>query len=673
METIKNDSIYVKGTMHNKYFVEIKRGKEVVSSAIGYNRAYSKDYIRWGYIDRLVAEGTPNLSKNIEPYPENNTGKSPDDDYYDITNYWDRVEPPTILNGQFVSSYIARVRFLPTERSGSGTINAIQLYGGGGLVSSADLTDIEGEPIILSYTTEEAITITAYIYFVASLVNKENTIPKVYLDLYPVKWFGPGYSVLGGSCGGGIGQEVLLQTKRHNHNNEEIDDGYLPMPNMYYYAVSKAPVPKKDPSSKYLMGGVNDYQIILPTEEKNGVKKYKNQSALRVGTTPMKGLIRSLVLPGLGLMDAKEITGHSGIFNQGIFQSNVALIPSNKPCYIPKDCIQGGETSFMDSLYSMSNCALYGEDIDVKVRRYLYREEGNQSEMETIGDYVPLNEPFFSDLSTDARVRRRMGFSQHVPFTENDYCGAESVIPCLPSGPWINETLKTYGYYIVYISKGWDNSNNSRNTYLKANYIVPGQIITVNANDRSRAKVTFPCKLQYSYDGNEFFTAIEITHDSTPFIPHQFNTVVAPIWRLIGGEPARNVMDAHNTTHSDPNVSKAAGVNNNGYDPYFLFVGYDVYKGNPDTNWSSDTLAEKIEEDNNRAIANIPNNLGIDKSKIEIRSTPNFRFWRMGYVHYPDIKRVNCITSVPYNCHPNDAIYLCGEIPYYSGGESNDG
>lgn len=691
MEKRRNNPFYINGIIHNKYIVEIKRNGETTKKAIGYNKADSKAYLNVGYIDRLVAlgNGGTRLTKYIEPYPENNQDKTPDNEDYDFTDYWDRADLPTVTSDKkFVSSYTTRVYFRPEEpgtgRYGTGgSISSVELYGGGSLISHADLKDIENEPILLDYDISETVVITVYIYFIAQLKIEELN-SKLYTEVYPVKWFEPGYSILGGSSGGYCGQvssnfsaatELLSKTRR-NHNDENIDDGYLPMPNINYYAISKAPVPRANSKTGFLMGGVNDYQIINPTEIKNGNKKYKNQSATGIGVSSMKGLIRSLVLPGLGLMDAKEITGknigggssegYHGVFKQGIFQQNNVVL-GNRLCYIPEDCVEGGDSKFRENLISMKKGALNGDDIKIRVRRYLTREVGNQTEMETIGDYVPLNEPFFSDISSDARIRRRMGFSQHVPLTENEYCGVESVIPCLPSAGWVTDSaLKTYGYYIVYMS------GDTSSVYLKANYIVPGQIVTVNANTGNRDKVTFPCELQYSYDGNEFFTATKITHDTTPFVPKFFGTIVAPIWRLIGGEHARNVMAAHNTTHSDPMVSKAAGVNDNGYDPYFLFVGYDIYGGNPEGEWSQKVLTQKIEEDNSRAIQNIPNQ-NVEKDKIRIKEPHNFRFYHMGYSYYPDVKSANIFTTVPYNCHPNDAVYLCGEIPYYSGGEVNDG
>ena len=551
MEKKTNYNIEIPFTLHNKYEITVsdKEGN-VIKQAIAYNQASSSAYLAHGYIDTVEISGSRTESKYIEPYRES------DDLAGDTTEFWDREGLPELQGNNFVSCYHTQIKFFNIS---AGYIDRISLRSGGSIVSTVELKDIEGYPIKITYEDNNNITIHVFIYFSADM-SKRNTNDK----FYPIKWYGPSGSVLGGCCGKQIDLLEQREVRMSHYKNIRgdfirIDDGYMPKAVNKYLALSRAPVPKID-ENKYLTGVINNYTILKPNIiETYQTKIFKNSTETNNDAgDPILGLIRCMVLPGIGVIDMRDICNKKGPGGKGVFEG-ITYYKGSGPCYIPEEYVQ--ETD--NSLISIKKNAFY--NAHVIVRRF-------KTTMDSATEEVPLGEVFFSDITEDGRKRRCMGFSQHVPLTE-DYCGAETVIPCGP-GNFVNSSIRYYGYYITYTG------GDIENTYLKADYAVTGQIVTIPYSGQ-RMLQTFPYKLEYSYNGVDFTTAVEFTDNSTPYEPVYFGAIAAPIWRLSSGVNAATIDYGNNTTHSDKYVANAAGTKTIGYDPLFIFIGWSGRSADP--------------------------------------------------------------------------------------------
>lgn len=576
--------------IHNYYEVTIcnKMG-EIVKKAYGFNKAYSDVYMKSKMIYILTLLGTQR-SKEIEPFPENTD--------IDKTQYWERNENPTYLGNDYFAGYKAKVTFLEGYK---GKITGIQMSGGNGVISQAALKDIEGHPIILEYEETENITVNAFIYFVTKVKYRDKG--NYYYPIhYPIQYFQPDCSIYCGCCGHNI--ELLeIKDARYDHNGHLVNDGYLPAFVLKNLAFTKSPIPTLD-SKGNLRGGINNYLELKPTIG----KIYKN-------ATPdncWKGLITAIVLPGIGLIDLREAKGP---LRAGIFTGSKVV--GQTTCYIPQEYVVEND----ESLISMTKNAFYNAP-HVLVRRY----RPATAEKPEVNTEIPLHQAFFSDLVEDGRQRRCESFIQHIPLTDY-YCGAETIIPCSP-GKFLEDKFSWYGYQITYTGRIGANES-----YLTANYAVSGEVVT-EVYDGYRNKITFPYKLEYSFDGNDFEVAAEFTESSKPYEPQYFETISAPIWRITS-EIVGRTLSGPTTTHSDPYVSEAAGLNNSGYDPLFIFVGYNSSKDNR----SFDDLDEEE----------------IQKIQDSIDNTPDFNYENMG----SGLGKV-FHTKVPYLYHENDCFYFCG-------------
>lgn len=622
MEKKIHNKLEIPFDLHNRYeIIVLDKNNNVISRNIAYNQANSSAYNSRGYIDKVRIKGSRTEEKYIERY--NQQG----DDVNDITDFWDREGLPYYSKERFISCYKTKVKFYNVSK---GYIDTIELLSGGGVVSSVKLKDIEGYPIQITYEEETNIVINIFIYFSANASSVKRNENKKF---YPIKWYGPSGSVLGGCCGKQID---LLEQKNirfsHYVNSSgrfiAIDDGYLPKAVNKYLALSRMPVPKTDENG-FLTGVINSYTILKPNLN-TGIDENIFKNSNLTGTNdvlemtlssgePIMGLIRTFVLPGIGVIDMRDICGKCGPGLKGIFESINYYKSAGSICYIPQEYVLDND----GSLISMNKNAFY--KAHVTVRRYRYNIN------DAVED-VPLNTVFFSDITTDGRRRRCMGFSQHVPLTD-DYCGAESVIPCLPGG-FKDENVNYYGYYITYTG---GESGSDLNTYLKASYIVAGQIVSESASG-TRVLETFPVKLEYSYNGVDFETAQEITTDDEPYVPREFGPIAAPIWRITGGLNSATVMAANNTTHSDKYVANEAQTRKIGYDPLFLFVGYY----NPQDKGHNEGL-------------NIPQG-------VKVVDTKQFNYNQMGVHWMEDQPNPYYRLTVPYLGHAYDNVYFTSDF-----------
>ena len=127
--------------LHNKYDIEIiNKNNQIINKFTAYNKADSSAFVSVGYIDRMFIIGVNNSERYryIEPYGENEGDT--------ITDYWDRNGLPYSTSSKFVSCYKADVFFPAAE---AGTIEKVQLRGADKIISEANLTDIEGNNIII--------------------------------------------------------------------------------------------------------------------------------------------------------------------------------------------------------------------------------------------------------------------------------------------------------------------------------------------------------------------------------------------------------------------------------------------------------------------------------------------------------------------------------------------
>lgn len=595
--------------IHNYYEVKvIDKNGEIVQSAVGYNTAYSATYLSLGYIDTLQLVGA-NRAHLIEV-----SNNYPGDPITDETTFWYRSEQPYREGMTFISGYRAEVYFLPTGSSGN--VTGIRLYGNGITISEAALKDIEGDPIVLTYNGEATVVVSAFIYFYAKVSDKDNE--RYFPDNYPIKLFQPCNSILCGCCGKDI--SLLELVERYDHSgNHKIKDGYLPFPRNRDIGFTKSPIPMMD-EDKFLLGGINDYVTLLNSEKKGDY--YKNALV----PTDLKGLVRAIVLPGVGIIDLSDpVARYGGPWHEGILLGSKVV--GQTICYVPEEYIASDPPSCP---ISFKRSPFYYAP-KVVVRRH--KETGSTV---VVDEEIPMNEAFFSDIVEDGRARRCMSFSQHVPLTDY-YCGAETTIPC-SSGKFVNENITFYGYDIVYSGETVNRQGISSFTdYIAASYLVVGEYIYVDS-DRYRYKSVYPCKLEYSYDGITFETAIETDNNTQPYERLYFSqgTIAAPIWRMTSRASGHTIYYANNTTHGDKNVAEISGLRLSGYDPYFLFVGYDSSRGLYNAPGMDVNLA-------NAAVTKATNITG-------------------NFLYGASMSCGEFKTTVPYLYHENDCIYFNGSL-----------
>lgn len=572
--------------VHNYYEVEvINKNNEVVSKAFAFNTAYSDHYNASEMIYTIKAIG---LGEDyIEPYLDQEGHPTSE------TNYWERNGAPDFNN----TGYKCTAMFI--QPGSPGTITEIQLWGNS-LMSSAYLQDIEGRNIVLDYGGEDSVRINAYIYFKANIEELINN--NSFKGLYPIQYFGPNGSILCG-CAGRNDEILEVSNQRPKRGGGYTSDGYLPRSVSNQIAITRSPIPEM--VDGYLSVGIDNYQTFNPL---TGTLIFKNSKP----STSWKGLITALVFPGIGLIDLA--TSGTGPLGQGIFKNNPVQKENNRDCFIPEEYVVESDSS----LVSITKNAFYkAENVTVK-RVY---NNGIDVKIET----VPLNECFFSPLIEDYRIRRSRSYSQPVPLTTK-YCGAESIIPCSQGGL---DDQEYYGYYIEYGTE----IGSGAEQYLTANYAVTGEVLVYQSYLGTYDKFSFPYKLEYSYNGNDFFTAAQFYSASDPYTRVDFGqTISAPIWRITSTLSAGALYQG-NTTFGDPRISAVAGDSPNGYDPLFIFVGYDR---------DSD---ERDEE---------------ELSEEELRSkynTPNYSYTNKG-ANLPNWYH----TTVPYLYHSDDTIFLSGEL-----------
>lgn len=595
--------------IHNRYIIKIiDENQEVTKVAIGENTAYSANYLHQGNITTLSLIGV-GKSKLIEPVPENEE---------DLTTYWYRSESPYFEDKWFRCSYRAEVYFTDIAGAG-GTITALQLTSNSGyVISKTELKDIEGEPIYLTYApTDTKIIVSIFIYFGIDMSKKETVVP--YFSYYPITFNPPDASVFCGCTP--YGQIDLLEIiERYDHKGHKVKDGYLPYIPNDYLGFSKNPIPLKDKNG-YLMGAINDY---VSLKNKNG-SLWKNTLV-----TGIKGLVRALVFPGIGIIDLNDDQVKcGGPLREGILKGS--LVKGQSICYVPEEYIASGKPQ---NPISISKNAFYKAPT-VIVRRYrndLYKE-------------VPLHKALFSELILDKRYSRCESFFQHVPLTDY-YCGAESIIPCAPSGGFIDEGADWYGYQVTYTGETTNKKGEKKFTqYLAATYMVVGEVIITFENGYS-FKHTFNCVLEYSFNGNDFITAAEFTDEDQPYEKKYFNashsTISAPIWRLRSTMNGRHMLAGHHTTHGDKNVSLISGESHSGYDPLFIFVGYKP-------NSSVVSIPDADPSLTSKSIATAKKITG-DFLYSDSQDTGTMRVTK------------DFTTTVPYLYHENDCIYFNGSI-----------
>lgn len=593
-------------TLHNYYHIQIRdENDNITYENYAYNEANSSAYLSSGVIYILRLVGTTR-ERYIEPYT------AIDDN---ITTYWNRnIEPSyEIVDGKvhFKSGYEATVFFPP--KAGGGTITGIELVGTAGTISHAELKDIEGDPIIYNYGDFESITIKAYIYFLYDMSGKDTG--KNHWENYPIKFFQPSNSIFCGCCG----NDTSLLVKERAYYSPSYgwtDGGYMPSPVSKYIGFSKSPIPLEDRYG-FLRGGINNYQILTP----NTGTTYKNATFPKNfnydSNSCWKGLIKVIVLPGIGVIDLANAHGPRG---KGIFKGSI--VKKQTPCYIPAEYVENDD----DSLISITKNAFYNAPhVIVRRRRSADPTKGRKA----IDEEIPLDTAYFPDYS-DTRVGGCTSASQHIPLTDY-YCGADTIIPSA-GGSFVGEDYSMSEYIITYTGE-----EGERETYLTANYVVSGEAITTNYDGYS-SKITFPYVLSYSFDGNNFITAASFSSNSTPYTPVYFPAVSAPIWRLSSEISGRLLANAY-TTHSDKHISDICGISENGYDPLFIFVGYNRSKDNRNFDSIEDPEIKR-------------------KTINSVNNTPNFVYGENMGKNLPDTFK----TTVPYLYHKNDSIFFCGTL-----------
>ena len=406
--------------MHNRYELSVVNQKgEVTQTAVAFNEADSDKYLLSGYISKLVLVGN-NREGFIEPLSD------------ERSTYWQRSGNPYRDGRCFFANYKAVVAF-PIGASGS--VSGFRLTDNNGtIISNAPLVDIDGRQIVLNYTNDESLIVHIYLHFMT-------LIPEMKDDIYPIKYFQPSNSIFCGCCG--RQPELLERIKRRTSVVDvSITDGYLPYNTNMFIGLSKSLVPKYDAEYNVLYGGINDYVLI------NNERILSSSQTLKNVLVPkdMKGLVRSIVLPNVGIIDL--LTEGVGPFREGILLGTE--VKDQSICYVPEEYVKEGACS---APISIKRNAFYKAD-KVQVLRWKYvGGEKNVVEVEDMTDPYkgPSCEAFFSDGIADERLQRCTSFSQHIPLTEY-YVGAESVIPCAPSSGFPSSPEKDnmyYGYEVV--------------------------------------------------------------------------------------------------------------------------------------------------------------------------------------------------------------------------------
>ena len=650
--------VMIESIMHNYYEINIyNKNGQLIKSGRAFNKADSSIFLQTGYISklRLIGDGR---EKFIEPYP-NIIGM-------ENTDYFSRISAPYREGNLYYANYSTKVDF-PSESS-SGRITGFQLTDNtGNIISSAELTDIEGDKIALTYTERDSIIVTVYLFFVSAIpsVNpnaKQRQLEKK--DINPIQYFQPSNSILCGCCGNDfnlleivdrlnhlIGQlKPGSETERYTKKDLEAHtiDGYLPFVTNKYIAFTKSPMPPYDDDFNILLGGINNYTLLsnagLSTDE-----RYKNAMV----PLKLKGLITGIVFPGLGAIDllSKDAI-NGGPLRQGILkgsQVNLENVNSNETfCYVPDKYIDYDNSVELPndfSAISIEKNAFYKADI-IEVRRWEFADGAKQIvSMMVFGDPKsnhPSCEAFFSDKIADKRKRRCQSFSQHIPLT-NYYCGAETVIPC-SYGYNISSPNEYYGYDIVYRSNSTIiGEEEIFEHYIAASYIVLGEVAL--KSETSEETKVFQCTLEYSYNGNDFFEAFSTDENTQPYTRIDFdNTIAAPIWKLSSPLSSLHLFQSNSTTYSDPYISDLCNTKKDGkkipkyysgYDPLFIFIGFD----------NSKTV---IAEDENAQAAEAAAEAGREIN---------------GNFSYPDsMAATKFYTKVPYLYQENDSIFFCGEL-----------
>ena len=124
--------------------------------------------------------------------------------------------------------------------------------------------------------------------------------------------------------------------------------------------------------------------------------------------------------------------------------------------------------------------------------------------------------------------------------------------------------------------------------------------------------------MKRDFHGNIFTEACSFDKDSRPYWRYEFSRPPEgdpPIWRIRSNVMGK-LMYNTGTTHSDPYIAEVAGNNINGYDPYFIFVGYT--------------------KDENFVYDSDPHSENVMAARGDFKVT------------------------VPYLCHPNDNFYVTG-------------
>ena len=603
--------------IHNYYEIEVlDYDGTVKSSAKAYNTAYSKNYNASPmiYILRLFKANGGYRENYIEPYLNPDTHQPINE-----ANYWEREGEPSFEG----TAYKCVVLFLADGSSGQ--LTSVQLRGNLEM-SMAEFQDIEGKAIYLDYGAGDSFRVTAHIYFETDINEikggsaSTSSFYRRLMSFYPIKFFNAQNSIFCGCIGRQT--ELLKVADRRPSREGYTHDGYLPQSHSNQLGISKNPIPLLDDKG-FLMGNADNCQLFQKVTE--GLI-YKNSTTKG---SQWKGLITSLVFPGIGLIDLRD--SNMGPLHEGILPGNKVTkqnIPDNEngylyECFIPQEYIKNGER--YDSLISITKNAFYNaETITVKRDRLGFI------------DVVPLDKSYFSDLIDDYRIRRCKSFIQSIPLTDKHWVGAESIIPC-GSGD-------SHRYYIEY------GSDPNSNKLLTANYAVTGEVLVKTGfNPVIYKKYTYSYKLEYSYNGNDFFTAIDFSdtkylpYKKYPFKDSEENniTISAPIWRV---SSSMTGMSEPMTTFSDPRISRLFGhIDNrvddpaslgdvtNGYEHLYMFVGYD----------------SKIDTRQNLT----------PEEQESLMHTPDYSYENKG----SDLPNT-FETIVPYLYHANDTIFFSGKI-----------
>lgn len=537
-----------------------------------------------GVIDSMRIYNSANgrgMTKYIEP-----------EDDEDTTTYWKRKDNPTYK----LTSFTCQVNFTP---SSNGEIDTVELYGGG-IVNRAKLQDVNGCPIIFTYTSEDTITIHAYIYFTVPALDEEEN-HDTFNGRTSLKMFNGSNSILCGSD-----PNLKLLTYEIKRNDEYIIEGYLPNLIVKGIGITQNPMPPTiiGKGINYLAGGINNYQIIPSSNSEGTLKILKNATVDGVQRI-MKGLITGIIIPGIGVYDLDNENRKIQDNKDKILPGSVVL--KDYAHYIPRKYIASGA---IENALSMDKSAFRNVNY-ISVHRY------NESKDIEVLD----NNTFFSDADyKDTRVTNCKGYSQHIPMTENQYIGAETIIPCSPGEDLSiyyrdkNDTegknihhLPLYGYYIDYYGINWEDIDweNETNELLNfedltenriekinkkygitANYIVVGEYYCENEAGTVNGWATYDCKLEY-YDlaTQSFKLAIDTSQSAvTGENGHAYckldfkdendedTTITSILWRLSSSISA-TASCIRRSTVGNPIIKDATEGHPNGYDPYFIYIG----------------------------------------------------------------------------------------------------